>query len=145
MQSGGPKSCRRTISTRPLFAPRAKRVQRVQRVQRVPTSESEACSHSQKATSDQRNEPGRHCRSAQQAPHRTTPETELIAKADAASLEAAIAALPAAYRETMILRDVQGLSYREIAEVTGVPIGTVMSRLARGRDHVIKAIGRSAA
>jgi RNA polymerase sigma factor (sigma-70 family) len=78
-------------------------------------------------------------------PERTTPETELIAKADAASLEAAIAALPAAYRETMILRDVQGLSYREIAEVTGVPIGTVMSRLARGRDHVIKAIGRSAA
>jgi RNA polymerase sigma-70 factor (ECF subfamily) len=78
-------------------------------------------------------------------PERTTPETELIAKADAASLEAAIGALPAAYRETMILRDVQGLSYREIAEVTGVPIGTVMSRLARGRDHVIKAIGRSAA
>jgi len=78
-------------------------------------------------------------------PERTTPETELIAKADAACLEAAIAALPSAYRETMILRDVQGLSYREIAEVTGVPIGTVMSRLARGRDHVIKAIGRSAA
>jgi RNA polymerase sigma factor (sigma-70 family) len=78
-------------------------------------------------------------------PERATPETELIAKADAASLEAGIAALPAAYRETMILRDVQGLSYREIAEVTGVPIGTVMSRLARGRDHVIKAIGRSAA
>ena len=78
-------------------------------------------------------------------PERATAETELIAKADAASLEAAIAALPTAYRETMILRDVQGLSYREIAEVTGVPIGTVMSRLARGRDQVIKAIGRSAA
>jgi RNA polymerase sigma factor (sigma-70 family) len=78
-------------------------------------------------------------------PERTTAETELIAKADAASLEAAIAALPAAYRETMILRDVQGLSYREIAEVTAVPIGTVMSRLARGRDHVTKAVGRSAA
>jgi DNA-directed RNA polymerase specialized sigma24 family protein len=44
------------------------------------------------------------------------------------------------YRETMILRDVQGLSYREIAEVTGVPIGTVMSRLARGRNRVIKNI-----
>jgi DNA-directed RNA polymerase specialized sigma24 family protein len=47
-------------------------------------------------------------------------------------------------RETLILRDVQGLSYREIAEVTGVPIGTVMSRLARGRHQVIKTIGRSA-
>jgi RNA polymerase sigma-70 factor, ECF subfamily len=70
-------------------------------------------------------------------PERTTPETELIAKADAASLEAAIAALPAAYRETMILRDVQGLSYREIAEVTAVPIGTVMSRLARARRRII--------
>jgi RNA polymerase sigma-70 factor (ECF subfamily) len=51
--------------------------------------------------------------------------------------------LPTSYRETLILRDVQGLSYREIAEVTGVPIGTVMSRLARGRDQVIKTIGRS--
>jgi DNA-directed RNA polymerase specialized sigma24 family protein len=41
------------------------------------------------------------------------------------------------------LRDVQGLSYREIGEVTGVPIGTVISRLARGRNHVIKTIGRT--
>jgi RNA polymerase sigma factor (sigma-70 family) len=74
---------------------------------------------------------------------RETPETALIAKTDAASLEAAIAALPTSYRETLVLRDVQGLSYREIAEVTGVPIGTVMSRLARGRDQVIKTIARS--
>ena len=76
-------------------------------------------------------------------PDRETPETALIAKADAASLQAAIAALPTQYRETMILRDVQGLSYREIAEVTGVPIGTVMSRLAHGRNQVIKSIGRT--
>jgi len=71
-----------------------------------------------------------------------TPETALIAKADAASLEAAIAELPPAYRETLILRDVQGLGYREISQVTGVPIGTVMSRLARGRAQVMKTIGR---
>ena len=59
-------------------------------------------------------------------PDSETPETAVIARADAASLQAAIMALPTAYRETMILRDVQGLSYREIGEVTGVPIGTVM-------------------
>jgi RNA polymerase sigma factor (sigma-70 family) len=76
-------------------------------------------------------------------PDDETPETALISKADAACLQAAIAALPTAYRETLILRDVQGLSYREISEVTGVPIGTVMSRLARGRKQVIKTIGRT--
>ena len=76
-------------------------------------------------------------------PDSETPETALIARADAASLQAAIMALPTAYRETMILRDVQGLSYREIGEVTGVPIGTVMSRLARGRNRVIKAVGKA--
>jgi RNA polymerase sigma factor (sigma-70 family) len=72
-----------------------------------------------------------------------TSETALIEKADATCLQAAIAALPTAYREALILRDVQGLSYREISEVTSVPIGTVMSRLARGRNQVIKTIGRT--
>ena len=62
-----------------------------------------------------------------------TPETALIAQDDATLLKAAIAALPAPLRETLVLREVQELSYREIAEVTGVPIGTVMSRLARAR------------
>ena len=71
-------------------------------------------------------------------PDSQTPETTLIAKTDAAALEDAIAAVPMPYRETMILRDVQGLSYREIAEVTGVPIGTVMSRLARGRGQLLR-------
>jgi DNA-directed RNA polymerase specialized sigma24 family protein len=61
-----------------------------------------------------------------------TPETTLIAKTDARRLEGAIAALPAPFRETLVLPDVHGLSYREIAEVTGAPAGTVMSRLARG-------------
>lgn len=73
---------------------------------------------------------------------RETPETALIAKTDAASLETAISELPPAYRETLILRDVHGLGYREISQVTSVPIGTVMSRLARGRAQVIKTIGR---
>jgi len=59
-------------------------------------------------------------------------------------LEAAIADLPVPFRETLVLRDVQGLDYREIAEVTGVPIGTVMSRLARARRRLIVRLGTEA-
>jgi len=70
-----------------------------------------------------------------------TPEAALIAKTESARLEAAIAALPPLFRETLVLRDVQGLNYREIAEVTGVPIGTVMSRLARARRHLMTTMG----
>src|SRR5579871_631111 len=69
------------------------------------------------------------------------PEAALIARADEAKLEAAIASLPALFRETLVLRDVQGLDYREIATITGVPIGTVMSRLARARRRVIETLG----
>jgi RNA polymerase sigma-70 factor, ECF subfamily len=71
---------------------------------------------------------------------KSTPETELIAKADAARLEAAIAELPAPFKETLVLRDVQGLDYREIAQITEVPIGTVMSRLARARRRLAARI-----
>ena len=74
-------------------------------------------------------------------PGAATPEAELIMKADAAQLEAAIAALPEQFRETLVLRDIQGLDYREIAQVTEVPIGTVMSRLARARRRLIESIG----
>ncbi|HLJ65677.1 MAG TPA: sigma-70 family RNA polymerase sigma factor, partial [Stellaceae bacterium] len=42
--------------------------------------------------------------------------------------------LPAEFREVLVLREIEDLSYREIAETAGIPIGTVMSRLARGRD-----------
>jgi RNA polymerase sigma-70 factor (ECF subfamily) len=70
-----------------------------------------------------------------------TPEATLIARADEAKLEAAIAGLPAVFRDTLVLRDVQGLDYREIATITGVPIGTVMSRLARARARVIATLG----
>src|SRR5215831_14292726 len=68
------------------------------------------------------------------------PEAALIAKADADQLRAAIAALPAAFRETLVLRDIEGLDYREIAQATEVPIGTVMSRLARARHRLIAAL-----
>lgn len=72
-----------------------------------------------------------------------TPEAALIAKADAEVLTTAIANLPLTFRETLVLREIEGLSYREISEITAVPIGTVMSRLARARDLLILAIGKA--
>jgi RNA polymerase sigma-70 factor (ECF subfamily) len=72
----------------------------------------------------------------------SSPEASLIERADAARLEAAIAALPEEFRETLVLRDLQGLDYRAIAEVTGVPIGTVMSRLARARRRLMAQLGK---
>jgi len=68
------------------------------------------------------------------------PEAALIALEDGARLRGAIAALPAPLRETLVLRDVNGLSYRDIAEATGAPIGTVMSRLARARGALAKTV-----
>ena len=66
----------------------------------------------------------------------------MIAKADAAAIELAIASLPPPFKETLVLRDINGLSYREIAEIIGVPLGTVMSRLARARGLLMAALGR---
>ena len=68
------------------------------------------------------------------------PEAVLIAKADADQLRTAIAALPPVFRETLVLRDIEGLDYREIAQATDVPIGTVMSRLARARHRLIATL-----
>jgi RNA polymerase sigma-70 factor (ECF subfamily) len=67
------------------------------------------------------------------------PDTEkmVIARSD---METVIAALPVPFRETVILRDLHGLSYREISERTKVPIGTVMSRLARARSRFPKIL-----
>jgi RNA polymerase sigma-70 factor (ECF subfamily) len=62
-----------------------------------------------------------------------TPEAELIAKADTEMVATAVAGLPGPFREIVILRDINGMSYREIAAIIGVPMGTVMSRLARAR------------
>jgi RNA polymerase sigma-70 factor (ECF subfamily) len=62
------------------------------------------------------------------------PEAALIRATDKRTLDALIAALPAEFRECLVLREMEDLSYKEIAAVTGVPIGTVMSRLARARQ-----------
>jgi len=69
-----------------------------------------------------------------------TPEAALIAKADVARVQTALASLPAPFRETLVLRDLQGFDYREIASITGVPVGTVMSRLARARRRLMGSI-----
>jgi RNA polymerase sigma-70 factor, ECF subfamily len=73
--------------------------------------------------------------------HEMTPEALLIAKADGEQLQRAIAALPLAYREPLVLREIEGLSYQEIATVMSIPMGTVMSRLARARGLLIQRIG----
>jgi RNA polymerase sigma-70 factor (ECF subfamily) len=61
------------------------------------------------------------------------PEATAVQAGTRRKLDAAIAQLPEEFREVLILREMEDMSYREIAEVTGVPIGTVMSRLARAR------------
>jgi len=66
-----------------------------------------------------------------------------IERSDRAAIERAVAALPIEYREVIVLREVEGLSYAEISEVAGVPIGTVMSRLSRARQRLASALGRS--
>ena len=61
------------------------------------------------------------------------PEAEALRASDGRRLRAMIAGLPEEFRAVLILREVDDMSYREIAEATGAPIGTVMSRLARAR------------
>ncbi len=68
------------------------------------------------------------------------PESALLAKSRQAWLEGAIGTLPIIYREAVTLRDLEGLHYAEIASITGVPVGTVMSRLSRGRDLLMKEL-----
>jgi RNA polymerase sigma-70 factor (ECF subfamily) len=67
-------------------------------------------------------------------PDGATPEQALAGADEAAAVQALVARLPAPFREALVLREMEDLSYRQIAEVTGAPIGTVMSRLARARQ-----------
>ena len=74
------------------------------------------------------------------ADHAPNAEARLIGAVEQDYVVRALAELPAAFREVVVLREIEGLSYRDIAKVTGAPIGTVMSRLARGRRDLRQAL-----
>jgi RNA polymerase sigma factor (sigma-70 family) len=68
-----------------------------------------------------------------------SPETEMLHQRDTEAIRRLVAELPDPFREAIVLREVNDLSYSEIADVVGAPIGTVMSRLARARSMLRKA------
>ena len=73
-----------------------------------------------------------------------TPEAALIEKIEAEEIRKAVASLPLPFREVLVLREIHDLDYRSIAEMIQVPIGTVMSRLARARTLIIAAFQENA-
>jgi RNA polymerase sigma-70 factor (ECF subfamily) len=70
-----------------------------------------------------------------------TPEEIALFKADADEVQKALAQLPAQFREVIVLREINQMNYRDIAEITNVPIGTVMSRLSRARQLLMTLLG----
>ena len=64
-------------------------------------------------------------------------EAQLIRQETVERVRHALEALPADFREVLVLRELEGLSYKEIAAVVGIPIGTVMSRIARARERLL--------
>ena len=74
----------------------------------------------------------------------SNPETLLLGTADAQLLRQALEELPVEFREVLVLRELEGMSYREIADFMSVPVGTVMSRLARGRERLERQLTHSA-
>ncbi|HEV1283833.1 MAG TPA: sigma-70 family RNA polymerase sigma factor [Bryobacteraceae bacterium] len=71
----------------------------------------------------------------------TNVETVLLNQAALGSLNDCLEALPLEFREAIVLRELEELSYKEISEIARVPVGTVMSRLARGRKRLQKCLG----
>ena len=68
------------------------------------------------------------------------PEAAAEVQSERAALRRAIAELPPEFREVIVLRELEGLSYKEISDVAGVPVGTVMSRLSRARRRLEEAL-----
>ena len=82
-------------------------------------------------------------RGALQVPSETpSAEDVLVGAGEQAMVRAALAELAPVFREVIVLREIEALSYREIAGLTGVPLGTVMSRLARARAELRKILAR---
>lgn len=72
------------------------------------------------------------------------PEEQFLQTMLHGDVDRALTTLPLAFREAVMLVDIEGLTYREVAEVVGCPVGTVMSRLSRGRALLRRALGRFA-
>ena len=72
----------------------------------------------------------------------SNPEVLLLKNADRQEIMKAVEELPVEFREAMILRELEGMSYGEIADMTDVPVGTVMSRLARARKRLQQSLGQ---
>src|SRR6266705_378825 len=72
----------------------------------------------------------------------SSPEAVLLKNSDRQEIVRALEQLPVEFREVMVLRELEGMSYTEIAEMAEVPIGTVMSRLARARKQLQQSLGR---
>jgi len=80
-------------------------------------------------------------RAAPSAAAEASSETELLRSDEREALNRALETLPAEFREAIVLRELEGMSYKDIAAAIGVPIGTVMSRLSRGRRLLLDSLG----
>ena len=73
------------------------------------------------------------------------PEALVVQQQTVSEVQRAVEALPAEFREVIVLRELEGLSYKEIAAIAGIPVGTVMSRLSRGRERLLTLLGPAVA
>jgi RNA polymerase sigma factor (sigma-70 family) len=71
------------------------------------------------------------------------PEAQMIQQQTVEQVRRALETLPADFREVLVLRELEGLSYKEIAAIVGIPLGTVMSRLARARERLAGLLATS--
>jgi RNA polymerase sigma-70 factor, ECF subfamily len=76
-----------------------------------------------------------------EVPGSADPELQLLASADKETVRRALEELPEIFREVLVLREIEGMSYKEIADVASVSLGTVMSRLARARTRLRQSLG----